>query len=89
MSDVAADGKPNYGTYWKAWAFLLVVTIAMFFIENPMVVIVGITVKALVILTWFMHLKEEHRDISLTVGIGVFATALVMYYLMAFDAAGM
>lgn len=89
MSEMVADGKPHYGVYWKAWLFLLVVTVAMLFINNPFVVIVGITVKALVILTFFMHLREEHRDISLTVAIGGFATALVMYFLMRFDALGM
>lgn len=88
MSEHTATA-PHYGTYWKAWLVLLAITAAMLFVQSPGIVILGITLKALIILLVFMHLKNEHKDIVATVGAGIFATALVMYFLMAWDASGM
>ncbi len=89
MAPSAAHGTPHYGVYWKAWGVLLGITLVMLYVHSAPVIMIGIAAKALIILMWFMHLKTEHKDLVTTVVVGIFATSLVMYYLMAWDARGM
>lgn len=80
-----AHAAADYRTYWIAWLVLLGITLAMIFVGNPTVLIAGMSLKAAIICLWFMHLRYEHRDLLLTVLIGLFATAMVLYGLIIPD----
>ncbi|MAG56066.1 MAG: hypothetical protein CMJ83_07230 [Planctomycetes bacterium] len=90
MTDVneTTSETPHYAVYWKAWAGLLIITLAMLKLDSPTIVVLGITIKAFLILLVFMHLLREHKDIAITVGVGIFATVFVMFAVMGFDARG-
>ena len=80
----AHAGSPHL-TYWKAWGALLVITLAMILMSNPMLIVVGMTIKAMIIVLWFMHLKQERFDFILYVLLSTFGTALVMFGLIIPD----
>ncbi len=75
----------DYRTYWLAWLALLLITLAMVFIGSRPVLITGMTLKAAIICLWFMHLRYERLDLLLCVILGIFATALVLFGLIASD----
>jgi hypothetical protein len=77
--------ESGYRNYWIAWAILLAITLLMLIVGNPLLLIVGITVKASIIALWFMHLKFERRDFLLYVLLGLFATSVVMIWLIYLD----
>ena len=91
MSDLTATGDTHtgYKTYWTAWAVLLVITLVMLFLTNPFVLLLGIGIKAAIICFWFMHLKHESWDLTLTVILGCFITAFILFGLIAPDGAAM
>jgi len=74
-----------YSVYVKAWVSLLVITIVMVMWHVPFVLITGMAAKALIIALWFMHLRYERLDFVLYVLLGIFATAIVLYGLIAPD----
>lgn len=84
-----AHVQVSYKTYWYAWLCLLVLTLVMVFIGDPPVLIAGICVKALIITLWFIHLRYEKLELVLYVLGGIFATALVLFFLIAPDGRAM
>lgn len=90
------DGSPgapahavSYAPYWVAWGALLVLTVAMLAIGNRAVLLVGIGCKAAIICFWFMHLRTERWDLTATVLVCAFATAAVLFGLIASDGVAM
>lgn len=79
----------SYTPYWVAWGVLLAITVAMLAIASPVVLLAGIAVKATIICFWFMHLRVERWDLTATVLVGAFATAAVLFGLIASDGAAM
>ena len=86
MSDTAHGGM-TYRGYWIAWGILLVLTVLMVTIANPVVILAGIAVKATIISLWFMHLKFERMRLGIVIAICAVVTTLVLYGLLAWDAA--
>jgi caa(3)-type oxidase subunit IV len=84
----------NARVYWTTWGVLLALTVVMLWLDVAdiprgalLVVLLGaMTVKAALIGGTFMHLRHEHLGIVLTVVVGLFALALVLYGLIAPDA---
>ncbi len=79
----------GYGTYLKAWVVLLFLTILMVMIANPAFLIAGMTVKALIIALYFMHLRHERRDFTLYMLLGLFLTSLLLFGLIIPDGRAM
>jgi hypothetical protein len=79
----------SHGPTWVAWGALLVLTVAMLAIGHPLVLLAGITAKAAIICFWFMHLRGERWDLTATVLVGAFATAAVLFGLIAVDGMAM
>ena len=84
-----AHVEVSYKTYWYAWLCLLVVTLLMVLTLDPLVLIAGMSLKALIIALWFMHLRYEKLELVLYVLVGIFATALLLFFLIAPDGRAM
>jgi caa(3)-type oxidase subunit IV len=77
----------GYSIYWKAWAILLALTVAMAFAPlGPAWIAAAILVKAGIIGAWFMHLRYERPALSVAIVVVTLATALVLFGLIAIDA---
>jgi cytochrome c oxidase subunit IV len=82
-------------TYWITWSVLLVFTVAMLWADGasiPRFALVGFMLlamltKASLIGANFMHLRHERAALTGTVVVGLLATAIVLYVLIAPDAA--
>ncbi len=85
----AAAPHTHYALYWKMWGVLLGLTVGMVLITNPALLLVGITVKAGIIMMVFMHLRYEHVRLLLAVMLGIFFTSLVLYGLIVPDGMAM
>jgi caa(3)-type oxidase subunit IV len=80
--------------YWITWGVLLALTIVMLAADGAslsqtslLVVMLGaMAVKATLIAGNFMHLRQERVGIVLTVIVGLFVLAVVLYALIAPDA---
>jgi caa(3)-type oxidase subunit IV len=80
--------------YWITWGALLAVTVVMLMADGAslprtglLVVMLGaMAVKATLIAGNFMHLRQEHAGIVLTVIVGLFVLGIVLYTLIAPDA---
>jgi len=79
----------SYRTYWLAWGFLLLLTIAMVFVQGPLVLIAGMTLKASVIALLFMHLGFEKLDLTLVIAISIVGLSLLLFGLMIPDGRAM
>lgn len=77
--------ETSYRPYWIAWGILLGLTLAMLLIGNPYLLIAGMTVKATIIVLWFMHLRHEKTDFIAYVVVSLFVTAVFMAALMFLD----
>jgi len=85
----------NLRVYWVTWALLLAITVMMLLVDSAQLarealiaIMVGaMAFKATLIAGNFMHLRYERAGIVLTVLIGLFACGLVLYALIAPDAA--
>ncbi len=90
MSNEAAH---PYRGYWIIWAVLLTVTLLMIAIEGAglpaslavVLLLFGSAIKATLIIFYYMHLKFEHLSLILTVLVGLFVTAILMFVLPAHD----
>ena len=80
-----AHGEASYKTYWMGWLALLVLTIVMVFIKNPVALIIGMLIKASVIAFLFMHLMFEKRDFVILVIAAGFVLSLILFGLMIPD----
>jgi cytochrome c oxidase subunit IV len=91
MSDSLAS---NARVYWITWGLLLVLTVAMLAADGaalPKTALVALMllamgIKATLIAGNFMHLREEHAGLVLTVVGGLLVMGLVLYVLIAPDA---
>ncbi len=89
---MSTDAHPYRG-YWILWLILLAVTVIMILIEGanlPLgllaaILLVGSAIKATLIIFYYMHLKFEHMSLILTVLVGLFVTAILMFVLPAID----
>jgi cytochrome c oxidase subunit IV len=81
----SADGNP-YGIYRVTWVILLVITVAMLVAEGlhmprwflVLFLLAFMAVKAAMIGGNFMHLRHEHRRMSIMVAGGIVLTSLVL-----------
>lgn len=78
-----------YRTYWLAWITLLAITLVMVFIVHPAILILGMALKATIIVLWFMHLKYERLEFALGVSLAVVATGLLLFGLISPDGLAM
>jgi len=89
---VSSDAHP-YRFYWLLWVVLLAVTLLMIAIEGAnlpaalavVVLLFGSAIKATLIIFYYMHLKFEHMGLIMTVLVGLFVTAILMFVLPAYD----
>jgi caa(3)-type oxidase subunit IV len=88
-STSGAHAPASYASYWIAWGVLLGITLVMLALAHPTVLLIGIALKAGIICWWFMHLKSERWDLTLTVVLGAFVTALILFGLIAPDGVAM
>lgn len=80
--------------YWITWAVLLTLTVVMLAADGAdisrkglLVLMLGaMAVKATLIAGNFMHLRQERAGLVLTVVVGLFVLAIVLYALIAPDA---
>jgi cytochrome c oxidase subunit IV len=90
-SDTAGNGR----IYWMTWGVLLIITMIMLLIDSAQVsrsillaVLLGaMAIKAALIAGNFMHLRHEHAGIIVTVVAGLLVMGLILYGLIAADAA--
>ena len=90
---MSVESAHPYRGYWIIWGILLTVTLLMIAIEGanlPAVLAVvallfGSAIKATLIIFYYMHLKFEHLGLILTVLVGLFITAILMFVLPAYD----
>jgi len=83
----------SYKTYWILWGVLLTVTVTMIFIgesqmvEGPkaLLLLIGSTIKASLIVFFYMHLRFEKMPLILTVLVGIFVTSILMFAIPAYD----
>jgi len=85
----AARSTANYGLYLRVWGVLLLITLAMVFIGNPIVLILGMCLKATLIASFFMHLRDETRDFILMIAVSIVLFSLVLFGLIVPDGLGM
>ena len=89
---MSSDAHP-YRFYWLLWVVLLAVTLLMIAVEGAslpaalavLVLLFGSAIKATLIIFYYMHLKFEHLGLILTVLVGLFVTAILMFVLPAYD----
>jgi len=90
MSEAIHHG---YGTYWKTWGWLLVMTmlaLGVGYVEMPgglkALLLVGVTLtKVGIIGAFFMHLRSEKLDLVLITFCPIIL-ALILFFFMAPDA---
>jgi cytochrome c oxidase subunit IV len=81
--------------YWITWAVLLVFTVVMLWADGASIprtaflvfMIAAMLTKASIIAGNFMHLRSERVGLVATVVIGLLVTGLILYVLIAPDAA--
>jgi cytochrome c oxidase subunit 4 len=86
-------GSHGYKGYWILWIVLLVLTVTMIAIgESSMahapqaiLLLLGSSVKASLIIFFYMHLRFENRNLILVVLIGIFVTSVLMFVIPAYD----
>lgn len=85
---------PSYRTYWSTWGVLLGITLVMLLTASwalPKLLLLtfllaAMLVKAALIGAQFMHLRFEKLSLVLMVAIGILATGLALFAVIAFDA---
>ncbi len=85
MSEHTQPHTLPYGFYWKIWGVLLALTVVMIAIDNRLVLLAGIVVKATLIAMWFMHLKYEFKWFTWTLVLATALTAGCLFGLIAPD----
>ncbi len=94
MSGHEAAEKKTYLKYAGILGILAVLTVVMVFIgesglsEPPKAVLllIGSTVKASLIMFFFMHLRFEKMGLVMVVLVGIFVTGVLMFVVPAYDA---
>ena len=93
MSDHAQAGKKVYMQYAGILGILAIFTVTMVFIgesgmsEAPkaLLLLLGSSIKASLIIFYFMHLKFEKMGLIVTVMVGIFVTSILMFVVPAYD----
>ena len=93
MAEHAESGKTVYIKYAKILGVLAVLTVSMIFISESglaqapkaVLLLLGSSIKATLIIFYFMHLKFEKMNLILTVLIGIFVTSILMFVVPAYD----
>lgn len=89
-----SEHATSYKNYWILWIVLLVVTVTMIFIgesdmehgaPRAMLLLLGSTIKATLIVFYYMHLRSENMGLILTVLVGIFVTGILMFIIPAYD----
>ena len=83
----------SYRTYFVLWVVLLMLTLTMIFAEGAgfpraaavIIVLGAMTTKVVLIGGWYMHLRQERLSLIVAVVMGTFATAAVLFGLLAPD----
>jgi caa(3)-type oxidase subunit IV len=83
----------SYRGYWLIWIVLLMVTVSMIFIgESEMstapqtvLLLLGSSIKASLIIFFYMHLRSERMGLITVVMVGIFITAVLMFVVPAYD----
>ena len=91
------DHKTSIKSYWIAWGVLLSLTVTMIVVESAsltrtvavLFLLAAMAFKGTIIGGRFMHLRLERRTIVLPLVLATLLTALVLYGLIAVDAAWM
>jgi len=86
-------GSHGYKGYWLLWIVLLVLTVTMIFIGDSqlskapqaILLLLGASLKASLIIFFYMHLRFENRNLILVVLLGIFLTGILMFVVPAFD----
>jgi len=94
MSEHVEAGKKLYLKYAGVLGILAVATLTMVFIgesgmsEAPKAVLllIGSSIKASLIMFYFMHLRIEKMGLVMTVLVGIYATGILMFVIPAYDA---
>ena len=81
----------SYRTYFVLWVVLLMLTLTMIFAEGAgfpraaavIIVLGAMTTKVVLIGGWYMHLRQERLSLIVAVVLGTFATAAVLFGLLA------
>lgn len=79
----------RYRHYWITWVGLLILTLVMVAISSPTLLLIGITIKASVIMWIYMHLKQEHVALVISVVFGIFVTSMILFLLLIPDGMAM
>lgn len=87
------EGNVSYGTYWKIWVVLLILTLIMLAAEGfglpaavALAVLLGaMMTKATLIGGWFMHLRYEKLVIALLLAFCTLLAAAFLFFLIAPD----
>jgi hypothetical protein len=82
---VSTATTASYRPYWIAWGILLCLTLIMLFLGSPLLLLIGMSVKAAIITLWFMHLRDERTDFIVYVVVGLFVMAAFMAALFFID----
>lgn len=88
-----AVGTHGYKGYLVIWVVLLMTTVTMVFIgESHMVeapkallLLIGSSIKATLIIFFYMHLRFERLSLILIVLVGIFVTGILMFVVPAYD----
>ena len=83
----------GYKTYWILWVVLLVLTVTMIFIgessiaQTPqaLMLLLGSSIKAGLIIFFYMHLRFERASLIFVVLVGIFVTSIMMFVVPAYD----
>jgi cytochrome c oxidase subunit IV len=83
----------GYRGYWIIWAVLLTATVSMVFIgesqmheaSKALLLLVGSSIKATLIIFFYMHLRFERLNLILVVLVGIFVTGILMFAIPAYD----
>ena len=86
-------GSHGYKGYWLLWIVLLLLTVTMIFIgesqlaqaSQAILLLLGSSLKASLIIFFYMHLRLENRNLILLVLIGIFLTSILMFVVPAYD----
>ena len=87
--ETTAPATPNYAVYFRIWMVLLAITLAMVFIDNRSFLVVGMSVKAMLIALWYMHLKDERKDFIFYIAGSIIIFSLLLFGLIAADGSAM
>ena len=93
MTEHAESGKEVYLKYAKILGALAFLTVLMIFISESGIeqapkttlLLLGSSIKASLIIFYFMHLKFEKMGLIVTVLVGIFVTSILMFVVPAYD----